>query len=111
MSIRGDGTNETLREWFDYFTEQTGEQIETVQLVASGYRWREQMEGWPELPTPATPVADADFLDTEFDAGFGGEECPMVYGWSPSFVLYKHEYDGSESPMWARRNPPTEVTE
>lgn len=45
------------------------------------------------------------FLDYQYDTGFGGADCHPVYAWTPTRVLFVHEYDGSTGVVSVPRNP------
>lgn len=101
----------TIREWFDNFTKETGEEVEVVCL--GGGRWYTDEKdapysGWPEYPVrTVTPIADLNpsVLDHAFDDGYGGTDSPNLCAWSPSFVVFSDQYDGAESIQWVPRNP------
>lgn len=63
---------------------------------------------WKDLPVniPLTWDEASPWLDTPFDNGFGGQDCPNFTAWSPSHVHYVHEYDGSTCLHSVARNPP-----
>jgi len=44
-------------------------------------------------------------LSYEYDAGYGGQDCHDFWAWTPTRVLFVHEYDGSTSIASAPRNP------
>lgn len=44
-------------------------------------------------------------LDYEYDAGYGGADCHFVNIWTPTRVIYIHEYDGATWPEAVPRNP------
>ena len=44
-------------------------------------------------------------LDYEYDSGYGSQDCHNVYIWTPTRVIYIHEYDGSTWPETVPRNP------
>ena len=44
-------------------------------------------------------------LDFEFDSGYGGEEGHRLYAWTPTKVIIKSVYDGSESYDIVPRHP------
>ena len=96
----------TLREWFDGFTERTGEKIETIVFGAS--EWDDRFDEWG-LPETGRVVAidhvEAAVLDHEFSDGYGGNESPNFAAWSPSFVVFSDNYDGAEGIVWVPRNP------
>ncbi len=44
-------------------------------------------------------------LDYEYYAGFGSMDCHDIELWTPKYVYYIHEYDGSTSVVSVNRNP------
>lgn len=44
-------------------------------------------------------------IDYEYNAGFGGAGCHPIYLWTPTRILYIHEYDGSTSLSTIPRHP------
>lgn len=89
----------TLREWFNRFTEKTGD-IPTHIVFG-------QESDWPNLPTGIThwlEVPDA-VLDHEFYSGYGPSASPDLCAWSDSWVLFSDVYDGAESLCWVPRHP------
>lgn len=46
-----------------------------------------------------------NFLDYDYDDGFGGQECHDIYLWTPTRIITVHEYDGSTSVYGIPRNP------
>lgn len=48
----------------------------------------------------------AQYLDYEYDSGYGGQDCHDVYIWTPTRVISVWEYDGSTWPYSIPRNPP-----
>ena len=97
----------TLREWFDDFTAQTGET--PTQIVFGGPPWwRDSGDGWPIDRIQAVinfTGIDGTVLDREFDASWGGNETPNLCAWSPSWVIFSDNYDGSEGLQWVPRSP------
>lgn len=50
--------------------------------------------------------ADArPWLDREYDTGFGGADCWPLYLWTPTRVVFVHEYDGATGVVSVPRNP------
>jgi hypothetical protein len=49
--------------------------------------------------------ATAPWLDYEFYGGFGAAECHPVYVWTPTRVIFVHEYDGSSDLVAVPRHP------
>jgi len=47
----------------------------------------------------------APMLDYEFNSGYGAPRCEAVYAWTPSWVIFISQYDGSTSPERIPRNP------
>src|SRR6185437_5638479 len=45
------------------------------------------------------------FLDYEYDSGFGGQDCHSVTIWTPTRVIFVHEYDGATGLTWVPRHP------
>jgi len=79
-----------------------GEIIEAICIGAKG--WDEDPES-PEF-YPKENVEEAlKKLDFEFDCGYGGEEGYRLYAWTPTKVIIKSVYDGSESYEIVPRNP------
>jgi hypothetical protein len=96
------GVVTTLREWFDEFTVATGETPHTV-VLGTVAAWHHP---WPEYtPGVATSTIPDVVLDHPFDDGYGGNDSPNLCAWSPSWVLFSDNYDGSEGPRWVPRNP------
>lgn len=54
---------------------------------------------------PLNPDEAKPYLDYAYDSGFGGDDCNRVYAWTPTRVLFVHEYDGSTSIRSVPRNP------
>jgi hypothetical protein len=50
------------------------------------------------------------FLDYEYDDGLGCADCHAIYAWTPSRVLFIHEYDGATSVASVPRNPTAEYS-
>lgn len=95
-----------LREWFDEFTAETGEPVESV--VFGWDDWDYNREDWPEIESRALVAfgdVPASVLDREFDGGFGGTETPNLAAWSESWVLFSATYDGAEWLCWVPRHP------
>ena len=104
----------TLREWFDKFTERTGEV--PTHVVFGGDSWylsdeddavmrRFAME--PSLRDQVQRFAkiSAETLDKEFNDGYGGNNSPNLCAWSPSWVIFNDNYDGAEGIQWVPRKP------
>lgn len=89
----------TFREWLDEFTAATGERVTHLCLGRD--------RRWPLHPHDvARPIDEfADVLDFEFNSDFGSTGSPNLCGWSPSWVIFSDEYDGSETLQWVPRFP------
>jgi len=44
-------------------------------------------------------------LNYHFDAGYGGQDCHDIWAWTPTRVLFVHEYDGATGVASAPRFP------
>lgn len=44
-------------------------------------------------------------LNYEYDTGYGEQDCHDIWAWTPTRVLFVHEYDGSTSITYAPRHP------
>jgi hypothetical protein len=100
-------TTSTLRKWFDEFTEATGEKPDFIVFGPDPYA---DEVGWADVGLPPRGVVtlfdvSADYLDVEFEDGYGSTESPDLCAWSPSWVVFSQEYDGSEALRWVPRNP------
>lgn len=82
----------TLREWFRWFTEETGE---PVVKIAFDY----------DRVYDVTDPAVQDVLDIDFDDFFGEVEATPFIAWSRSFVLWPDDVDGLESLRWIPQTP------
>ena len=86
---------------------------ETVIAVIVGYEheWsREFPDGFMLLNENNTnKVISRDeamrVLDVNYDAGYGGADCPPVYAYTDNWVMVIGEYDGSTSWACIPRNP------
>lgn len=59
-----------------------------------------------EYPTGVLTWEEArPILDYEYDSGFGAQDCHSLYIWTPTRVIYVHEYDGATWPEAIPRNP------
>lgn len=45
-------------------------------------------------------------LDREFDGGYGSAEGTQFVAWSPRYVYFSREYDGSDFIDYVERHPP-----
>ena len=76
-----------------------GEQVEGVRLIC-GRKYNEV------YPTGVLTWKEAQpILDYEYDSGYGSQDCHSLYIWTPTRVIYIHEYDGSTWPEAVPRNP------
>lgn len=91
-------TTTTIRKWFDEFTAASGENIECVVLGYDGNRHIAQE--WPTVRNgELVQFRDLgeEILDHEFDDDYGVNNSPNLCAWSPSWVLFSDNYDGSET--------------
>jgi len=100
------GDDTTLREWFDHFTQVTGETPTHIVMVR---HWWDDDDDSPWTDTPEGLVEWDDVpvivLDSPFYAGFGGNKSPNLCAWSTSWVIFTDNYDGSEELQWVPRHP------
>lgn len=63
---------------------------------------------WADLPHGPFAMRDVpdSILDKEFDSGYGSQQVPSFMAWSPNYVYFVHEYDGSTRLDWVERHPP-----
>ena len=54
---------------------------------------------------PVSWVEAFPVLNYEFDAGYGGQDCHDIWAWTPTRVLFVHEYDGATHVASAPRFP------
>jgi hypothetical protein len=104
----------TLLEWFDAFTEDTGERPTHIVLGQADYRrdggdtfvWYDGTDSDIILNKLLSfPFLPMDFLEKEFDDGYGGTEAPDLIAWSRNWVIFLDVYDGAESMQWVPKNP------
>ena len=73
----------------------------------NGYEERIQPDRIPaEKRGVVLPWVEARaLLDYEYNNGFGGADCHPVFAWTPTRVLFVHEYDGATGVQWVPREP------
>lgn len=64
---------------------------------------------WP-IPDDAVDIVlpwatVAPWLDREYDDGYGGQDCPSIYAWTSTRVLFVGTYDGATWVSSIPRNP------
>lgn len=50
-------------------------------------------------------VDAADWLDYDFNDGYGAPECNAITAWTASRIFFISKYDGSTSLDWVHRHP------
>lgn len=61
---------------------------------------------WPVMPSGLIPWSEArPLLDRDYDAGHGLEDCPSLFAWTASRVLFVDMYDGATGVCWVPRHP------
>ena len=89
----------------DILEEAGDEPIEAIAVSKMrGYSWDEETDH----SLGCSPVAWADafpVLNYEYDEGFGGQDCHDIWAWTPTRVLFVHEYDGATRIASAPRFP------
>ena len=79
----------------------SGEKFEAIVLSRRKYyEWQD-----PEYFGPDMIKVALKELDFEFDSGYGGEEGFRLYAWTPTKVIIKSVYDGSEAYEAIPRHP------
>lgn len=88
----------------DILDEVSGEVIEAIAVGQSrGIDYPVPDHSLGEAPVSWEEAAP--ILDYDYDADFGTQDCHNVYIWTPTRVIFVHEYDGR---TWLRsvpRNP------
>ncbi len=80
-----------------------GEPIDAVVIGTRGDHWLDEE---PQEPQAVLSWNEArPRLNYEYDDGYGGADCHAIYAWTPSRVLFVHEYDGSTTVTSVPRNP------
>jgi Fe-S cluster biosynthesis and repair protein YggX len=46
-----------------------------------------------------------EFLDYEYDSGYGGADCHPAYAWTATKVIFVSEYDGATGASFVPRKP------
>ena len=88
---------------------------ETIEKIVVGkFKYYDYKEGFP-LDEKSFPkkyynkLLDwelvKDFLDYDYDAGFGGKDCHPIYAWTPTRILFVCRYDGATWVDSIPRNP------
>ena len=113
----------TIKYWFDRFTEATGQEVTHVLMhTESEWDWeykvtRHLQEDAPlDAPLLWGGVArrgqlferhniPEEVLNYEFDDGYGSADAPPIIAYSRDYIIYIHEYDGAEGPVWLPRFP------
>lgn len=94
----------------DIEEELNGEPVEGI-VVGRIYGWydgsEEEEKGFPSTLRDTLQSWDvvAPLLDYEYDSGYGGQECHSIWLWTPTRVLFVHEYDGSTYVASVPRHP------
>jgi len=61
---------------------------------------------WKGVVVTPKPWAEAeDGLRYEYDRSFGAPDCHPVIAWTPTHVIFIHEFDGSTAVCAVPRNP------
>lgn len=96
-----------LIEWIESTAE--GEPIQAV--VIGKTRWydygKENIPTWDKQPRGKVISWEKakEFLDYQFNSGFGAPGCNAIYAWTKSKVIFVSQYDGSTSIEWVPRDP------
>ena len=80
-----------------------GEPIEAI--VIANYPWRPHVIPENQTNTVLSWEEARPLLDYLYDRGFGLSDCNAIYAWTPTRVLFVHEYDGATGVHWLPRSP------
>jgi hypothetical protein len=113
----------TLKHWFDRFTEATGQEVTHILMhTESEWDWEYKVTRYSDADRPTNApllwngVAERgqlferhnipkEILDYKFDDGYGSPDAPPIIAYSRDYIIYIHEYDGAEWPVWLPRFP------
>lgn len=92
----------TIREWLE-----SAPEMPTVFFMPETKENEYGLEDWANLPHGSWKMSKVpdSILDKEFSCGYGTQSVPLFMAWSPNYVYYVHECDGSTSLDWVRRHP------
>lgn len=88
-----------------------GEEIESIVILDSlSCSWdKKDPRDTPELLVSIGKILlwkdMRHLLDYPYNDGFGSMDCHDIVAWTPTKVIYIHEYDGSTSINYIPRNP------
>ena len=81
------------------------EHIEAIAVgPCRGYSWSDETDH-ALGPNPVSWEAAFPVLNYDYDDGFGGQDCHDFWAWTPTRVLFVHEYDGATRIASAPRHP------
>jgi hypothetical protein len=95
-----DNKEDTLYAWLKAAAQ--GEPIEAVVIGTAGYdsnvskEFRNRLLTWKEAKK---------LLTYGFYSGFGSAGCDAVYAWTPTKILFVHQYDGATTLKAVPRHP------
>ncbi len=113
----------TIKHWFDRFTEATGQEVTHILMYTEGaweweYKVTKHIDYNPEVDDPLLWGGVAyrgqlferrnlpnEILNYEFYDGYGSPDAPPIIAYSRDYIIYVHEYDGAEWPVWLPRFP------
>lgn len=112
----------TLKHWLDRFTEATGQEVTHILMhTESAWEWEYKVARYdtdrdPDAPLLWQGVAERgqlferhslpkEILNYKFDDGYGSPDAPPIIAYSRDYIIYIHEYDGAEWPVWLPRFP------
>jgi len=81
---------------------------EPIEAIAVSKRRGSSWNDGSDHSLGCAPVAwEAAFpvLNYQYDDGYGGQDCHDIWAWTPTRVLFVHEYDGSTYIASAPRFP------
>ena len=85
-----------------------GQSIEAI--VIGPFGWSDDMDDdeRPEATKRGVVLTWAEarpMLDYSYDSGCGAAGCDAIWAWTPTEVLFVHEYDGATGLRGVPRNP------
>jgi len=112
----------TLKHWFDRFTEATGQEVTYILMhTESAWEWEYKVARYDTDRDPDAPLLwqgvakrgqlferhnlPQEILNYKFDDGYGSPDAPPIIAYSRDYIIYIHEYDGAEWPVWLPRFP------
>ena len=86
------------------------EEILAIVVGDEGWRgcyWKNNIPNYGALPKGKIISWDEakQYLDYNYTIGFGGTQCPPIYAWTETRVIFVSQYDGATDICSIPRNP------